>query len=151
MEPTQDAAVRVLNSLIETTLDSAHGYEAVAEIAREGKLKSMFAGRSRRRMELARQLQQEVRTFGGASEDGQSGPGRARDRFVDLKNAVEAGHDEKAIIDEVERGEDVIRARLRQALEDKELPATVREVVSRAYESVCVDHDEISRLQHTTH
>ena len=150
MDTSQDGAVKLLNSLIETTLDSAHGYEEAAEHARDGQLKTMFSERSRRRQDLARQLQQEVRTFGGDPKDSQSMLGKAHNKFVDLKNALTGGS-EKAVIDEVERGEDVIKAKFAKALKDDDLPANARQVVSVAYESIRADHDEISRLKHSMH
>lgn len=144
-------AVKVLNGLIETTLDSAHGYEEAAKNAEDGQLRALFAERSRRRLDLARQLQQEVRTFGGEPEEGQSLRGRAHDSFVELKTALTGGRDQKALIDEVERGEDVIKARFERAMSRDELPSTAREAVTRAYEAIRAEHDEISRLKHTLH
>lgn len=150
MDATNEHAVKVLNSLIETTLDSAKGYEEAAENAQDASLKTMFAERSRRRMDLSRQLQQEVRTFGGEPETDQSMLGKAHNKFVDLKNAV-AGGSETAVIDEVERGEDVIKAKFEKALNDEDLPANARQAVSEAYTSIKTDHDEISRLKHARH
>lgn len=148
---TQDHAVKVLNSLIETTLDSANGYREAAENAQEGNLKTMFSERAQRRMDLSRELQEEVRTFGGEPEDEQSMLGKMHNKFVDLKNAVMGGHDETAVIDEVERGEDFIKGKFQSALKDDELPSEAREVVSRAFETIQRDHDEISALKHARH
>jgi uncharacterized protein (TIGR02284 family) len=142
----QEHAVKVLNSLIETTLDSAHGYEEAAENAQAAQLKTLFAERSRKRMQLARELQQEVRTFGGEPETDQSALGRAHNKFVDLKNAI-AGGSEKAVIDEVERGEDVIKAKFEKAMDDQDLPMECRSTVSRACAEIRADHDEISRMK----
>lgn len=150
MQASQENAVKVLNSLIETTLDSAHGYEEAAENTRESDLKTMFSERSRRRMDLARQLQQEVRTFGGKPEDSQSMLGKAHNKFVDLKSAL-TGHDAKAVINEVERGEDMIKAKFEKALHEQDLPTEAREMLNRAYESIRADHDEISRIKHSMH
>jgi uncharacterized protein (TIGR02284 family) len=149
MDATEHA-VKVLNDLIETTIDSAHGYEEAAENAKDPTLKTLFAERSRRRRELTRELQAEVRTFGGEPEDDQSLLGKAHNKFVDLKNAITGG-DQKAVIDEVERGEDVIRDKYEKALRDEDLPPPAREVLSRAYETIRADHDEISRLKHSMH
>jgi uncharacterized protein (TIGR02284 family) len=150
MEARQDKAVKALNSLIETTLDSAHGYEEAAENTSSEELRTLFAERSRRRMDLARQLQQEVRSFGGEPEDSQSLLGKAHNKFVELKKSVTGGDSDKAVVDEVERGEDVIKAKFRKALDD-ELPTTARQTVSRAYESIRADHDEISQLKRSMH
>jgi uncharacterized protein (TIGR02284 family) len=151
MQSDQGNAVKVLNSLIETTLDSANGYKEAAENVRDGQLKTLFSERAMRRQELASELQQEVRTFGGEPETDQSMLGKAHNKFVDLKNAVMGGDNEKAVVDEVERGEDVIKAKYERALKDDDLPATARQVVSRAFESIRADHDQISAIKHSMH
>lgn len=148
MSSTQEHAVKVLNSLIETTLDSAHGYKEAAESSEESRYKTMFSERSLKRMKLSGELQQEVRSFGGEPEDDQSVLGKAHNKFVDLKAAI-MGRDEKAIINEVERGEDFIKAKFEKAIEDEDLPANVRDMVSRAYQEIKADHDEVSRLKHS--
>ena len=147
MDTANDHVVKVLNSLIETTLDSANGYREAAENAQSSQYSSMFAQRAARRAELAGQLQQEVRSFGGAPETDQSLLGKAHNKFVDLKNAL-VGGDDRAVINEVERGEDVIKAKYEAVLDDRELPSTARDLVNRAYGSIKADHDEISRLKH---
>jgi uncharacterized protein (TIGR02284 family) len=149
MDTSQEKAVKVLNGLIEITLDSANGYKEAAENARDGQLKTMFAERARRRSELSRELQGEVRSFGGEPQDDQSLMGKAHNKFVDLKNALTGGS-EKAVVDEVERGEDMIKAKFERAMDD-ELPATTRMLVSRACEDIRRDHDEISALKHSLH
>jgi len=148
MHTANDHAVKVLNSLIETTLDSANGYREAAENATASQFSSMFADRAQRREQLASELQQEVRSFGGAPETDQSLLGKAHNRFVDLKNAVMGGADDKAVINEVERGEDFIKAKYEAVLDDAELPSTARELINRAYGSIKADHDEVSRLKH---
>jgi uncharacterized protein (TIGR02284 family) len=65
MHTANDHAVKVLNSLIETTIDSANGYKDAAEHVDNPQYKTMFAERSSKRMELTRRLQDEVRSFGG--------------------------------------------------------------------------------------
>lgn len=146
MSTPHEHAVKVLNSLIETTLDSANGYKEAAHSSQDGQYKTMFSERSLKRMKITGELQQEVRTFGGEPE-----PVRARQgpqHFVDLKAAV-LGHDEKAIVNEVERGEDFIKAKFEKALAEDDLPATVREVVSRAFADIKSNHNSISALKKT--
>lgn len=149
MDATNEHAVKVLNSLIETTLDSANGYDEAAQNTESAQLKTLFAERSRRRMDLTRQLQQEVRSFGGEPETDQSLLGKAHNKFVDIKNAISGGSSEKSVIDEVERGEDFIKGKYEAAVRDDELPSSLRQVVTQAYASIRADHDEISRMKHT--
>jgi uncharacterized protein (TIGR02284 family) len=144
-------AVKVLNSLIETTLDSANGYKEAAENVQTEQYRSMFSERSGKRMELTRRLQQEVRSFGGEPEDDQSLLGKAHNKFVDIKNARTGGPNDKSVIDEVERGEDVIKAKYEAATRDNDLPPEARALITEAYQSVKQDHDEISRIKHSMH
>ncbi|MBC7770170.1 MAG: PA2169 family four-helix-bundle protein [Phycisphaerales bacterium] len=150
MQQGSDHAVDVLNGLIKTTLDSVGGYEEAAENAGASQYKSMFSERASKRREIATELQQEVRTLGGDPEMEQGILGKAHNKFVDIKNALTGG-DDRSVIDEVERGEDYIKEKFESALNDDELPATVRTSVTRAYQSIKADHDEISRIKHTLH
>ncbi len=143
-------AVEVLNGLIKTTLDSVGGYKEAAENADRSRFKGMFSERALKREQLARELQEEVAALGGEPQDHQGIVGKAHNKFVDLKNALTGGSD-KAVIDEVERGEDHIKDRFEDALDDDELPPAVRTKVARAYESIKADHEEVSRIKHTLH
>ena len=147
MDTANDHAVKVLNSLIETTLDSANGYREAADNARSSQFSSMFADRAARRAQLVGELQQVVRSFGGAPETDPSLLGKAHNKFVELKTAI-AGGDDRAVINEVERGEDTIKAKYEAVLDDRELPSTARELINRAYGAIKADHDEVSRLKH---
>jgi uncharacterized protein (TIGR02284 family) len=146
-----DHAVHVLNDLISITLDSANGYKEAAENAESSRFKSMFEARAQQRRALTTQLQQEVRTFGGEPEDDQSMLGKLHNKFVDLKTALAGGHDDKAVIDEVERGEDTIRDKFEHAARDTELPPQARMTVERAFTQIKADHDEVSRLKRELH
>ncbi|WP_298745981.1 PA2169 family four-helix-bundle protein [uncultured Brevundimonas sp.] len=150
MQTHDDRAVKVLNSLIETTMDSAHGYRSAAEGADNPEFKTLFAERANRREELCRRLQQEVRTFGGEPEDDQSLMGRVHNKFAEMRGNL-GGRDDKGVIDEVERGEDVIKARFEEASRDADLPEPARQLVTTAYTEVKADHDTISQLKHRMH
>lgn len=145
-----DHAVKVLNGLIETTLDSAHGYRDAAENLDAADIKTDFAQRSAQRESLARRLQEEVRSFGGKPETDQSLMGKAHNKFVDLKKAITGGSD-KAVVNEVERGEDVIKAKFERALKDENLPTEARSLIQEAYTTIKADHDSVSRLKHSMH
>ena len=150
MHTADDHAVKILNSLIETTLDSANGYRSAAEGVDNPQFKSMFTERAARREELSRRLQQEVRTFGGEPEDDQSLLGRMHNKFAEVRGDL-MGRDDKGVIDEVERGEDVIKAKFEKAAQDADLPEPARQLVTTAYAEVRADHDTISQLKHRMH
>ena len=150
MNTPNDRAVHVLNSLIETTLDSAHGYRKAAEGADNPEFKAMFTERAGKREELSRRLQQEVRSFGGEPEDDQSLLGRIHNKFAEMRGDL-MGRDDKGVIDEVERGEDVIKAKFEAAARDADLPEPARQLVTTAWAEVKADHDTISQLKHRMH
>jgi uncharacterized protein (TIGR02284 family) len=146
MQNTADHAVKVLNSLIETTLDSAHGYKEAAENADNPRFKTLFTERAGRRQALTLRLQDEVRSFGGEPQDHQTILGKAHNTFVDIKAAL-TGNDDKAVINEVERGEDFIRDKFEHAAKEGDLPPTARQLIEKAYSEIKADHDEVSRLK----
>lgn len=138
--------ISTLNSLIATTIDSVTGYEDSAKNIDNERLRQIFRERADERQQVVEQLRVEVRRLGGDPEDSGSFLGKAHQRFEDLKAAV-TGRDEKAIINEVERGEDYIKEKFEAAL-DGELSGETRVVVQQAYQSIRSGHDQISQLKH---
>ncbi|MBV9510192.1 MAG: PA2169 family four-helix-bundle protein [Caulobacteraceae bacterium] len=143
-------AVDLLNGLIETTLDSAHGYKEAAEHVSSPQLKRSFAERADQRLDLSRQLQQEVRRLGGEPKNEQSLLGKAHNKFAALKGAM-TGDNVKSVVDEVERGEDAIKGRYEKAASETDLPMETRQFVQTAYASIKADHDDVSRVKHELH
>lgn len=143
-----DSTISTLNSLIKTTLDSMKGFQDAAEDAKSTQFATLFADFSRERSEVATALQAEVRRLGGNPEDDSSFLAAAHRTFMDLKQAF-TGKDDKAIIQEVERGEDYIKAKFEAALKDADLDPSARSVVERGYQSVKAGHDRASALKHS--
>ena len=100
-------AISTLNTLIATTIDSITGYEDSAKNIDDQRLREVFRSRADERQRVVEELRSEVRRLGGDPEDGGSFLGKTHQRFEDLKAAV-TGRGEKAIINEVERGEDYL-------------------------------------------
>lgn len=147
MQSGNDHTIKTLNDLIETTLDSAHGYRHAADGVENPEFKSLFTDRAAKREEMSRRLQQEVRSFGGEPEDDQSLLGRIHNKFAELRGDL-MGRDDKGVIDEVERGEDVIKARFEDATRDDDLPDPVRQRLAQECATIKEDHDTISGLKH---
>ena len=139
--------VSTLNTLIATTLDSITGYEDSAKNIDSERLREIFRQRADERQRIVEDLRSEVRRLGGDPEDSGSFMGKAHQRFEDLKAAI-TGRDEKAIINEVERGEDYLKEKFETALDSGSLSGECRQVVERAYQSVRAGHDQISQLKH---
>lgn len=146
MPHTNQDHVKLVNSLVETTIDSADGYEEAAKHAEGARYKTLFQQRAQERRSIASELQDEVRRLGGAPKDHGSILGAAHRTFVNLKDAVTKG--DEAVIDEVESGEDFIKAKFAKALKDTDVDAQTRAVIERAWISVKSGHDQMSDIKH---
>ena len=139
--------ISTLNTLIATTIDSITGYEDSAQNIDNERFREIFRQRANERQDVVEQLRAEVRRLGGNPEDDGSFMGKAHQRFENLKAAV-TGRDEKAIINEVERGEDYLKSKFEAALNGDTLSGDSRSVVERCYQSVRSGHDQMSQLKH---
>lgn len=143
-----DHDIRVLNSLIETTLDSRKGYLDAAQEADSSRFSQDFNDFASERAEAASLLQAEVRRLGGTPEDGSSLLGAAHRAFMNLKELF-VHRDDKAIIEEVERGEDFIKNKYEEALADSQLSGSTLMVIRQAYTSVQAGHARARSLKHS--
>jgi len=139
--------ITTLNTLTATLIDSVNGYRDAAEDSESGRFQQMFRERADERSQLVEELRDEVRRLGGNPEDDGSFMGKTHQRFMDLKSAI-MGRDEKAVINEVERGEDYLKEKFETAIESGGLAGESRQCVERAYQSIRAGHDQISQLKH---
>ena len=139
--------ISTLNTLIATLIDSITGYEDSAANLENSRLQEQFRESARERQRVVEDLRAEVRRLGGNPEDDGSFLGKTHQRFLDLKAAI-AGRDEKAVINETERGEDYLKEKFETALDSGTLSGDSRAVVERAYQSVRKGHDQVSALKH---
>ncbi|MDQ3246676.1 MAG: PA2169 family four-helix-bundle protein [Pseudomonadota bacterium] len=147
MNDDNQTQISTLNTLIATTIDSVNGYEESAKNVEGERFQQMFRERASERQEIVQQLRETVRNLGGTPDDDASFLGKTHQMFADLKAAV-TGRDEKAIINEVERGEDYIKDKYETALNGDSLTGEARSAVEQAYQSVRSGHDQISQLKH---
>ena len=139
--------ITTLNTLTATLIDSVNGYRDAAEDSESGRFQQMFRERADERSQLVEELRDEVRRLGGNPEDDGSFMGKTHQRFMDLKSAI-MGRDEKAVINEVERGEDYLKEKFETAIESGDLAGESRQCVERAYQSIRAGHDQVSQLKH---
>ena len=137
--------ISTLNGLIETCRDGEQGFREAAENLRDRNVKDLFAEFASERARFAEELKDQVQRLGGTPEEGGSTSGAVHRGWMNVKEAV-TGRDDKAIISEAERGEDVAVERYREALREP-LPATVESVVSRQFEHVRQAHDRVRDLE----
>lgn len=140
--------IRTLNGLIATTIDSVDGYQEAAKDSENSRFTPMFTSRAQERRQVASDLQAEVTRLGGDPEDDGTILAGAHRAFVNLKSAV-TGKDDKAIVNEVERGEDHIKAKFEDAMKDDELSPEAKSAIGAAWSSVKAGHDEMRDLKHS--
>lgn len=137
--------ISILNDLIETSKDGEEGFRVCGDDAKRPELKNLFRERALECAKAAHELQAIVIRMGGDPEDSTSISGDLHRRWVDLKSLI-TGKDDKAILNECERGEDVAKKNYRKAL-DKPLPEDVRLIVQRQYDGVLRNHDQVKMLR----
>lgn len=144
-QSTPNHDIKILNALIETTLDSADGYNEAAKDAANPGYRNLFQQRASERRQVVTELQGEVRVLGGTPDDDGSVLAAGHRVFLKLRDSLTKG--DESVVDEVERGEDYIKAKFESALEDDELSSSVRDAVVRAYSSVKSGHDQMRDLK----
>ena len=137
----------ILKTLTSTLNDSVNGYREAADHAESGQFQQIFRDNATERERVAGELAGEVRRLGGTPDEDGTVLGKTHQAWLDLKAAV-TGRDDKAIINEVERGEDYLKEKFETALKDDTLESESRAVVERAYQSVRKGHDLISQVKH---
>jgi uncharacterized protein (TIGR02284 family) len=139
--------IKLVNGLVETTIDSADGYETAAKDADGARYKDLFQRRAQERRSIASELQDEVRRLGGEAKDDGTLLAAAHRVFVNLKDAMTKG--DEAVINEVEAGEDHIKAKYEKALQDGDVEPRTRAVIEKAWASVKEGHDQMRDIKHT--
>ena len=139
--------ITVLNSLIETTLDSVDGYRRSAEEASAGQFAAMFSERANERQRIVQQLQDEVRRLGGTPEDDGSVLAAAHRTFLSIRDKLTGAGDDSQVIAEVERGEDFLKNKWETALADSGISQETRQLLTSSYESVRRGHDQARALE----
>jgi uncharacterized protein (TIGR02284 family) len=129
-----DEDIPILNGLIGATMDSARHYRKVAGNIGNPRIRALFEHLSTQRKMIAQGLQDQLASVSGSplAEGLLSGPSKRL--FGNLRHAMNYGY--CAWIDEVERGEEHVKARYEHALKDGRLSRLSRVAVQNAYETV---------------
>jgi uncharacterized protein (TIGR02284 family) len=141
----RDDVIDVLNDLIETCKDGEYGFNACAQQATRADLKSVFMQRADDCRGAAQELAEQIRSLGGKPEEGGSAMGAVERGWVAVRAKL-SSYDDKAVLEECERGEDNAVARYRKALK-KPLPAGIKLIVERQMQGAQRNHDQIKMLR----
>jgi len=135
---TESSPRAVLNSLIETCKDAERGLLHAAELVKDPAVKTFFTDTAHRRAQCGAQLVPHAQRLGGAETgDGTTGATLHR-KWMDVRSAL-SGHDDRAVVSEAERGDNITVLAFKNAVEGS-LPPTVRDLVERAYNDVRESH-----------
>jgi uncharacterized protein (TIGR02284 family) len=146
----QKETISTINDLIETLKDGQEGFRQAAEAVEDPELKSLFHEYSLQRSRFAGELQSEALRLGESKpEDSSSAAGAMHRTWINLKSAI-AKRDNHAILAECERGEDSAVKEYEEAMEDEDLTAPVREIISRQFTEVKSAHDRVKQLRDAT-
>lgn len=126
-DTTFSDVIATLNDLIETCRDGINGFQTAAEGVSSPIAKEVFLSRVHLIQKGLGDLDAAVQRLGGEPTDHGHPTAPMHRAWINIKSAVSDG-DDKAIIDEVVRGEEVAVKHYREALA-KPLPADVRAMV----------------------
>jgi len=145
---TNKDGLTVMETLTDTLADSVNGYRDAAQHVDSAEFRQMFTELADERSQVLSDLQSELVRFGGSADRDGTTLGTLHQRWMDLKASI-AGNDDKAVINEVERGEDYLKEKFEAAMSSDALEGSFRGVVERAYGSVREGHDRVSALKHS--
>ena len=127
-------SISVINHLIEISIDGEDGYVKASEEIDNQQLKQYLLRKSDQVKESVNELQSLVRELGGEPSDTASIGGKMHRMWIDIKTLI-TQNDTLAVLEELERGEDVALHEFREASKE-DLPNNVAHVVGTV--SACV-------------
>jgi uncharacterized protein (TIGR02284 family) len=147
METTTET-IEILNDLIKINNDRIEGYTRAIEELKEGDedLKVLFSNMIDDSRQARLALGTEVQALGGEMDTSTTNSGKVYRAWMDVK-AVFTGKDRHTVLSNCEFGEDVALKAYATALSDENLPAYLREMVSRQRQIIKGSHDEVKAFR----
>lgn len=142
---SNDDVVDTLNDVLESCRDGEYGFKECAEHATSQDLKVLLNRHSDQCREAGFELLNVIKSLGGTPEEGGTASGALHRGWVAVRAAL-TSYDNKAVLEECERGEDAALSRYRKALKEN-LPAHVRAVLERQAQGAQRNHDEVKALR----
>ena len=120
-----------LQTLTDTTIDSAIGYEKAAEHAKSTTLKETLQKQATRRRKLVDDLNNEIVRLGGEPRDAKSFSGSVHHVWTNISTMFEDA--DEAATERVEEGEDYIEKKFRTALDSETFEPETHKLLQRAH------------------
>lgn len=141
----KDATIDALNLLVHSCVDGEGEYADCARLTRNIELQELFAYRAKAYREDAAALQAIVRDLGGRPDHRGSVLGTAHRSWVALRSTLSDNSD-GAMLDECERGEDIVLRRYKAVLGES-LPDAIRHTVLKQYEEARQTREQLRALR----
>jgi uncharacterized protein (TIGR02284 family) len=140
--------IEVLNDLIEINNDRIAGYQKAIEESKPGDtdLEVLFLSMISQSHQVKNALATEIQTMGGTIANGTTTSGKIYRAWMDVK-AVFTGHDRKTVLANCEAGEDAAQEAYKSAMEQKGIPAYIRQMLVEQKDRLKGSHDEIKALR----
>lgn len=142
---SNEKTVDILKNIVETTRDGQKGFNECMEKCESPELKSLFSRAAARCQEGINDLEQLIRQYGGEPETEGSLLGSLHRGWMDLRTAL-SSNDDKVVLEECERGEDVALKNYDEALQ-ADLPSEVAALLRKQQQGVRANHDQIRALR----
>tara|TARA_R110000824_G_scaffold23782_3_gene84604 strand:- start:300 stop:743 length:444 start_codon:yes stop_codon:yes gene_type:complete len=142
---TDDKSIDILNDILETLIDSTHGYEKAAEIAKRPTLQEFFSRRAASRRTMAAAVRNEITNLGGTSDNDGTILASAHRVFMGLSAAVQ--DNDEAAIGAVDTGEEHLRNKFEKALDKEELAASAKALLRNYQGELRADGRLIDHLE----
>ena len=134
-----------LNTLLTRTRDGERGYQEASDNVKDAELKSLFLAQSRQRGEFAMELDREIRTLGGDPETSTSLLADLHRAWINIKTTF-TGDDDKATVEECQRGDGEALSDYQDILQSTNLAASTRELLLQQKERIEAAHASMARL-----
>jgi uncharacterized protein (TIGR02284 family) len=141
------ATTSILNDLVQINNDRIKGDEkAITETEGDEQLKDIFTRMIAQSHQFKMELGTEIQASGSDIENETSSSGSLHRAWISIKETF-TGHSEKSTLEECEFGEDAIKKAYDSALEEESMPAYIREMLNKQYETLLASHNEIKALR----
>jgi uncharacterized protein (TIGR02284 family) len=134
-----------VETVIQVLHDGHEGFAKLAEHLKEPRAKAFFTKES----EVRHTFEHELKNAAGVTKDvGGTASGAVHRTWGDLKAHLDGG--DHTLLETAEQGEDAAKKAYKEALDDREISTSVREVLTRQYSHISAAHDQVKALRDTT-
>ncbi|MBF9237995.1 PA2169 family four-helix-bundle protein [Hymenobacter sp. BT683] len=140
------ATQALLNELVETLKDGQKGYADAMTDVEDSSLKDTFKKYAAQRSEYITEIEDQMFKLNLKPDESSSITGTVHRAWIDLKSAL-TSKDNKAVLNECERGEDYAVKAYQTVLKAQDLPTPVKSVIEKQYQGVQEAHNTIKALR----